>query len=428
MKGWLVVPANTAAFSAEETSENALRRVLVVDDSRTQRRILTSYLTRWGYRVFEAGSGAEALDICKAQEIDMVVSDWMMPGMDGLEFCTAFRKLDNGHYGYFILLTSKSEKGEVAHGLDIGADDFLTKPVAAQELRARIKAGERILKMEMELTEKNRLVRETLAEISALYDSLDRDLIEARCLQQSLVRESFRDFGTAQVSLLLKPSGHVGGDLVGFFDINKDEFGVFSIDVSGHGVASALMTARLSGFLAGSSVDQNLALTRDKNGLTVPRSPADAAFQMNRLVMDELKTELYFTMILGHFHRGTGVGRFVQCGHPHIAVQRKNGSVEFCGEGGLPVGLIPGAQWSNFEIQLEAGDRLLLASDGISECPDSAGNLLDDGGLAEIMRRNSGLRGEAFFETMLWDLAKFADDQPFPDDISAVLLEFSGAG
>ncbi|MEE9388204.1 MAG: SpoIIE family protein phosphatase [Paracoccaceae bacterium] len=406
--------------------KSAVKNVLVVDDSRAQRRILSVYLSRWGFVVFEAESGLEGLEICKTEKIDLVVSDWMMPGMNGLEFCKAFRALDTEQYGYFILLTSKSEKGEVAHGLDVGADDFLTKPVASLELQARIKAGERILMMERELTEKNRLVSDTLEEISGLYESLDRDLIEARGLQQSLVRENFRDFGAARVSLLLKPSGHVGGDLVGFFDINDSELGVFSIDVSGHGVASALMTARLSGFLSGASVDQNLALTRDEFGAIHPRSPAEAAAQINRMVMDEMETELYFTMLLGHFDMATGIGRFVQCGHPHAALQRGGKAVEFCGDGGLPVGLIPDASWTDFEIQMHAGDRLLLASDGITECPDKNDNLLDDDGLAKLMRRNADLHGNAFIETLIWDLAKYADDQPFPDDISAVLLEYDG--
>lgn len=403
-----------------------VQRVLVVDDSRAQRRILSSYLSRWGYQVQEAGSGHEALEICRSQPVDLVLSDWMMPGMTGLEFCQEFRQLDREGYGYFILLTSKSEKGEVAHGLDVGADDFLTKPVAANELRARIRAGERIIQMQRELSEKNRLVNETLSKISGLYDALDRDLIEARNLQQSLVRERFKDFGAAQLSLMLSPCGHVGGDLVGFFEINKASIGVFSIDVSGHGVASALMTARLASYLSGSSADQNIALIRGKDGENQPRSPAQAAAQLNEIMLQEMETELYFTLALGHIDLETGVVVMVQCGHPHSAIQRKSGQIEFAGQGGLPVGLIPGSRWLDHRFTLNPGDRALMASDGITECPDEKGKLLDEAGLEKLLRRNARLSGNTFFETLMWDLTSYAGNQDFPDDISAVLLEYQG--
>ena len=404
------------------------RRILVVDDSRSQRRILLAYLSRWGFEVLEAESGEDALEICRNHEIDLILSDWMMPGMNGLELCRAFRELSGERYGYFILLTSKSEKDEVAHGLDMGADDFLTKPVSALELRARIQAGERILKMERELTKKNQLISETLGEISSLYDALDRDLIEARNLQKSLVRESFRDFGAAQVSLLLRPSGHVGGDLVGYFEISPSQFGVYSIDISGHGVASAMLTARVAAYLSGKSPDQNLALAHVADGSVAARSPAEVAHRIDRMFHDEMETELYFTMILGHFDLKTGRGKFVQCGHPHAVVQRAAGEIEFVGSGGLPVGLVPAAEWEDFAITLNPGDRLLLASDGITECPDAEGNLLDESGLENLMKQNRHLAGEAFFDTLLWDLTTFCGDKGFPDDISAILLEYPGSG
>lgn len=419
--------SNVARVGVEEVSaQSVAETVLVADDSRSQRRILSAYLKRAGYQVIEAASGAEALAICREHAIHLVLSDWMMPGMDGLEFCKQFRALNQDRYGYFILLTSKSEKGEVAHGLDVGADDFLTKPVSAAELRARLKAGERILHMESELVEKNRLVNETLSEISKLYDSLDRDLIEARNLQQSLVRETTRDFGVARASLLLRQSGHVGGDLVGIFDIGKDQLGVFSIDVSGHGVASALMTARIAGYFSGVSPDQNLAIMRSQTGEVIPRLPSLVAAKVNDLILDQLETELYFTMVLGVIDLRNGAGTFVQCGHPRVAVQRANRAVEFHGDGGLPIGLIPGGAWDDFVIDLQAGDRLLLASDGITECPDKDGQLLDDEGLAAIMRRNARLKGNAFLETLIWDLTQYSCDQDFPDDVSSVLFEFDG--
>lgn len=424
---------NTAAQSlayeqsVESKDTEAVKRVLVVDDSRVQRRILSSSLKRWGYEVLEADSGHAALEICKNEPLDLILSDWMMPGMNGLEFCKEFRKLKRDSYGYFILLTSKSEKDEVAHGLDIGADDFLTKPVNANELRARIRAGERIQLMERELTKKNRVVTDALVEIQCLYDTIDRDLIEARKLQQSLVKERYRNFGTAEVSLLLRPCGHVGGDLVGFFPISDTQIGLFSIDVSGHGITSAMMTARLAGFLSGSTPDQNLALLHCEGGGYSAKSPALVAEHLNKIVLDEMDTEHYFTLLLAHLDLTTGAVVATQAGHPHPAIQRADGSVELCGDGGLPVGLVPGATYEDFNISLNRGDRLFLMSDGITECPGKDGNMLDEEGVIEMMVRNTFIRGPQFLETVMWDLNDYADGQEFPDDISAVLIEFNGA-
>jgi sigma-B regulation protein RsbU (phosphoserine phosphatase) len=421
---------NSAHFRQEDAQkqlgcDGAVQNVLVVDDSEVQRRILTSSLRRWGYSVFEADSGEQALELCASTPMDLIFSDWMMPGMNGLDFCRAFRKLYSDRYGYFILLSSKSDKGEVAQGLDVGADDFLTKPVHSAELRARIEAGERILRMERELTEKNRLVTSTLAKIQTLYDSLDRDLIEARKLQQSLVREKFRDFGSAQVSLFLRPCGHVGGDLVGIYDITPTRIGVYGIDVSGHGVSSALMTARLAGYLSGAAPDQNIALLKNANGYT-GRPPAEVAAYMNTLVFEEMETDHYFTLVLAEIDLETGLAIITQAGHPHPVVQRHTGEVEFHGNGGLPIGLISDATYDQFQVQLMPGDRLILASDGITECPDGNGKLLDEDGFETLLRYNSNVSCAAFFEAMIWDLGEYANGQEFPDDISAVLFEYRG--
>jgi len=92
--------------SVRRPSAFAARPVLVVDDSKAQRKILQMQLSRWGYDVTEAASGDEAMVLCMAQDFDIILSDWMMPGMNGLEFCKAFRGLPREGYGYFILLTS----------------------------------------------------------------------------------------------------------------------------------------------------------------------------------------------------------------------------------------------------------------------------------------------------------------------------------
>jgi len=353
-------------------------KVLIVDDSRLQRKS-------------EADSGHAALDICKTWLPDLVLSDWMMPGMDGIEFCRAFKSLDREGYGYFILLTSKSGKDEVAEGLQCGADDFLSKPVNGLELRARLTANQ--------------------------------DLIEAKKLQQSLVREKHRQFSNASLSFMLHPAGHIGGDLVGYFPVSKQEVGFFAIDVSGHGVSSALMTARLAGYLTSPSPEQNIVLMHGPGDSISTRPLSDVVADLNRIVLDEMETDLYFTIILAMANMDTGVVKLCQAGHPHPAVHRKDGRIEQTGTGGLPVGLFPDAQFEEFQILLEEGDQMILASDGVTECPNAQDIMLGEEGFESLIRDLKGVRGSNLLEAIVWKLAEYSDDAAFPDDISAVLYE-----
>lgn len=402
----------------------AIELVLLVDDSRLQRRILCASLERAGYEVVEASSGQEALDFCKDRSPDLVLSDWMMPGMDGLEFCQAFREISEDRYGYFILLTSKSEKDEVVRGLELGADDFLIKPINAQELQARISAGERILRMQRELTEKNRVITETLQELQRVHELLDRDLLEAKRLQDSLIPDRFLTFDYCTVAMMLHSSGHVGGDLVGHYPIDAGRIGLYAIDVSGHGVSSALMTARLAGYLSSSVPDQNVALQVRSDGTYEPVPPAQVIAQLNQHFLDEIETEHYFTMMLAEVDLKNGNITIAQAGHPHPLVQRADGRIEQTGTGGLPVGLVPSARYEQFKIQLNRGDRLLILSDGATECPNPDGGMLDEDGLARLAKLLVNNSGADYLETLVWHLQEFSGVQRFPDDISGILLEF----
>jgi sigma-B regulation protein RsbU (phosphoserine phosphatase) len=329
-------------------------------------------------------------------------------------------------YGYFILLTSKSEKAEIADGLDCGADDFLSKPVSPDELRARLRAGERIQGMQHELVDKNRLIGVTLDKLQNLYDSLDRDLIEARKLQQTLVRERNRDFGRGEVSALLRPSGHVGGDLVGYFEINPRRIGVYSIDVSGHGVASAMMTARLAGLLSGTSPEQNIALTVGSFGQRDAHPPEVVAARLNRMMFEDIQVDQYFTLAYADIDLQTGKVAFVQAGHPHPALIRADGAIDYVGDGGLPIGLIPDAEYERVELQLAEGDRLFLVSDGVTECPSRTGEELGEDGLSRILAANHSMSNEAMLEALVWDLAEYFGGEEFPDDVSGVLFLMKG--
>lgn len=402
--------------------------VLVVDDSRAQRHMVAMHLRRWGYSVIEAESGVAALATCGVAQVDIVISDWMMPGLSGLEFCKAFRALERQSYGYFVLLTSKSEKTEIADGLEAGADDFLTKPLSSSELRARLRAGERMLSMQAELLAKNRMIVSTLEELQAIYDSLDRDLIEARKVQQTLIRDRLQDFGAAKVALLLRNSGRVGGDLVGSFRIDLHRIAVYAIDVSGHGVASAMMTARLAGLLTGSTPDQNLVFQKTADGGHEALAPACVMDRFNRLMLDEIQVEQYFTMAYAEVDLRDGTTRVAQAGHPHPAILRRSGTVELVGKGGLPIGLIPFAEFEAVTVQLAPGDRLILISDGVTECPGLDGADFGDSGLSKSLSRSAHLDGPEILQALVWDLIEHFGGDSFPDDVSGVSLEYSGYG
>lgn len=403
------------------------KTILVVDDSKLQRRILGSNLDAWGYEVFEAESGIDALEICKSTRVDIILSDWMMPAMDGLRFCRELRALKQAHYGYFILLTSKDSKDEIAEGLEVGADDFLTKPVNSGELRARLHAGERLIEMQRELMEKNRSISHSLSEIEALYQAIDRDLAEARKLQQSLVPAAVISFRQAEVSFLLQSSGHVGGDMIGLCHGDENRLGLFAFDVSGHGVSSALMTARLAGYLGATNPAYNIAMERLGDGTFRPRPPEQVARLLNNRMLEEFDTDLYLTLLLADIDLGTGRVRAVQAGHPHPAILRRDRSVEFIGPGGMPVGLLPDVEYQAFEFCLQPGERMLICSDGFTEAEGDQGVFLDESGLGQMLVRHANVRGPDLLAGLVRDTRAFVGSDEVGDDLSAVLLEYHGA-
>jgi sigma-B regulation protein RsbU (phosphoserine phosphatase) len=401
-------------------------RVLVVDDSKLQLKIVSAHLKKWGLDPVQCLSAQEALKYCKSQEFDMVISDWMMPEMNGLEFCKAFKALERETFGYFILLTSKSAKEEIAEGLAHGADDFLSKPVNSEELFARMQAGQRILEMEQALQQKNKRITETLSKLQALHEVIQKDLVEAERLQLSLIPENHVKFDSGDVSILFKSCGHVGGDLVGFFRFAKDRLGMYSIDVSGHGISSALVTARLAGYLSRNNKAQNIAFERDHNGEFTHRAPAQIAEALNNQLLADMETEHYFTLAFADINLTTGYTEFVQAGHPYPVIVRKDGTTELVGTGGPPIGLVAGVPYQTETLQLNHGDRLLLYSDGITECQNAKDELYDEDRLQSALSDHMGNSGLEYLNDLMWDVSQFADGTPFYDDISAILFEFSG--
>lgn len=137
------------AMNSEMARES---RILIAEDDPISRRLLQAFLSKWGYRVDQAADGLEALAILEQPGApQLAVLDWMMPGLEGPEICRKVRELPDRPYTYILLLTARGQKDDLLRGLESGADDYLTKPFDSQELRARLRVGERILDLQRNL-------------------------------------------------------------------------------------------------------------------------------------------------------------------------------------------------------------------------------------------------------------------------------------
>jgi sigma-B regulation protein RsbU (phosphoserine phosphatase) len=169
-----------------------------------------------------------------------------------------------------------------------------------------------------------------------------------------------------------------------------------------------------------------VALLRHTDGTYRARAPADVVELLNELVLDEMDTEHYFTMILAQVDLSTGRIEVAQAGHPHPLIQRADGRIEQEGTGGFPVGLLSGAAFEQFELTLAPGDRLLLLSDGVTECPMPDAPMLGETGLEALVRDLQHLVGQNFLEALIWRLSEISGHAEFPDDVSGILLEYRG--
>jgi len=158
-------------------------RVLVADDDPAARFILVDLLSEWGYEVVAVADGRKAHAVLSAQDApQLALLDWMMPGMDGPEICSRISQKDGLLFIYSIILTSKSEKKDLATALEAGADDFLSKPIDNDELRSRLAVGVRAVEYERSLIEKNRQLAQYANRMDALAEERARQLIHAERL------------------------------------------------------------------------------------------------------------------------------------------------------------------------------------------------------------------------------------------------------
>ncbi len=136
-------------------------RVLIAEDDSVSRRMLEAFLVKWGYEVLVAAEGEEAWGILQGNDAPrLAVLDWMMPGRDGIDICRSVRQRKGRPYVYILLLTARGQKEDIVEGLEAGADDYVTKPFDPYELRARLRAGRRIVELQEQLMEAREALRD----------------------------------------------------------------------------------------------------------------------------------------------------------------------------------------------------------------------------------------------------------------------------
>lgn len=163
-------------------------RALIAEDEAVSRRLLEATLVGLGYDVTSVEDGARAWELLRVEKgIQLAVLDWMMPGLDGIEVCRRLRQR-GGPYVYVILLTARDRTEDVVIGLDAGADDYVTKPFDPQELRSRLRAGERIVRLESGLAQKVGELEDTLAHVKKLEGLLPI------CMHCKMIRNEGNDW------------------------------------------------------------------------------------------------------------------------------------------------------------------------------------------------------------------------------------------
>ena len=177
-------------------------RILIAEDERITRTTLARQLQSWGHEVTAAEDGHEAWERLGAAEFDIVITDWEMPRLSGLELVQRIREAPAGAYTYVILLTSRSNKSDIVSGIEAGADDYVAKPFDRDELRVRLLAGERIVRLERTLSKQN-------ADLRDASERIHEGLQAAARVQQSMLPRQGHDpivKSPLEVALLLDGS------------------------------------------------------------------------------------------------------------------------------------------------------------------------------------------------------------------------------
>ncbi len=397
-------------------------KILLVDDALDMRLVMKRTLTLMGHDVTVAEDGEIAWNRLQQESFQVVITDWLMPNLDGPSLCRRIRQANFSNYIYIILLTGMSGKLNLIAGMDAGADDFSNKPIEVDEIAVRLRAAERVIELERALALQNQHLAEANHSLQQTQDEIQQDLRHAAALQNGLLPTQ-KSLGALNFAWFYRPASFIGGDTFNYFPLNAQRSLFYTVDVSGHGISSALLSMYLSNLLTSSGLSL-------RDNLQVGEAVAEQLCQMvcsfNEHLQDVLDfSEHYFTMILGVVDTESERLHFVQAGHPKPFLLDTT-TQQLCELDctGFPVGLIPGAEYEAVSCDFFAGNRLAVFSDGLFELTKPNGELYCEADLGETLKNTAHLDASESMSKLSerWALDNASINQP--DDLSLLIVDF----
>lgn len=411
-------------------------RVLVADDEPITRRVLEMHLKRWGYDVLTAEDGHQARQmLAEHRDIRLMITDWMMPGFDGLELCRFARSqaADRPRYLHIIMLTVKSERSELLTAMDAGADAFLVKPVNASELEAQIRVARRIL----DLDEQN---RSSIEKLDAIYRRIQRDMEAAARVQQSFLPSRILTLPRVRCVSHFESSHHVAGDMFNVLRLPDDRVAVYVLDVSGHGTQAALLSVSVHLLLDSLStrsqphrrsaveVEEEVSLGEPVAVLQMlnRRFPVMSA----RPSGEGRASGQFFTMVYGVLDPASREFCYARGGHPWPVVVGPEGARTLEGADGAALGIfedgIYAQKLKSETVKLDPGAFVVLYSDGVVEVPPlGATTHKEEYGeqrMRQVLAANHDRGVESAIDTLIEDVRQYAGPH-FQDDVTVLGLE-----
>jgi sigma-B regulation protein RsbU (phosphoserine phosphatase) len=389
--------------------------VLIVDDIAVNLKILRAILKRAGHEVVEASSGQEALRIVRESPPDLVLLDVMMPGMDGYEVCLTLKRDPATAAIPVLFVSALGEVTDRIKGLDVGAEDYLSKPFDNGEVVARVKAQLRLRHLTRSLERLNR-------DLVEKQRRLEEDLAAAAEIQRALLPRPDLKIPGLRIAWRFEPCVAIGGDIFNVLRLDDRHVAAYVIDVSGHGVPPALLTVSVSQALAPAS---GATIRTLPDGSTRVATPAEVLGALEAQYPIE-RFGMFFTMSYLLLDRSTGRLRYSSAGHPPPLLVRPSGELSALEEGGPIVGLGAELAFDEGAITLSPGDRVVLYTDGVVERMDPAREVFGDDRFRALLAGRDRRTLEGDCEAIRAALEAHGNGAAPLDDVSLLALEFEG--